>query len=88
MFCSHLVLRSTRRTLQLKQLFFEIAFQALQFAEFSVQGFHLPGQLAFFLLNRINALVILRFKVVKLLLQILRDLFHIFDINSHCVSPD
>ncbi len=82
------ILRSTCRTFQLNQLFFKVAFEIFQLAEFPVQGFHLPGKLAFFLLNRIHALVVLCFEVVKLLLQLLRDLFDIFNINRHRISPD
>lgn len=48
----------------------------------------LGWKLAFFLLNRIHALVVLCFEVVKLLLQLLRDLFDIFNINRHRISPD
>ncbi|EZA13144.1 hypothetical protein BW76_06570 [Escherichia coli O28ac:NM str. 02-3404] len=81
-------MRTTCRTLNFSQLSLKIAFEIFQFSQFSVEGFHFSGKFSLFLLNRIHALVVLCFEVVKLLLQLLRDLFDIFNINRHRISPD
>ena len=86
MFTGNFILRAACRTLDFSQLSFKIAFQIFQFSQFSVEGFHFSGKFPLFLLDRVDAFVVFFLKIVKLPLQLLRDLFHIFNI-SHYFSP-
>ncbi len=70
---SQFILRTCRTVLKQTALF-KIAFEVFQLAEFPVRGFHLPAGCLFPAFNASTRLWFFALKVVKLLLQLLRDL--------------